>query len=141
MQIGDLGTFKKLACPPLVFCLFSGMEEMILEEVQQFTSFLRKLASSGQPLDMASHFNLPILNALWRITVGDRFEYSDARLLNLIKRMGEFLKRIGNPAALLALTFPWIFNVNMLQLTILFVKNVYEIFNIKIKILSRYSSG
>ena len=103
------------ACPSLVFCLFSGMEEMILEEVQQFTSFLRQLASSGQPLDMASHFNLPILNALWRITVGDRFEYSDARLLNLIKRMGEFLKRIGNPAALLALTFPWIFNVNMLQ--------------------------
>jgi hypothetical protein len=46
------------------------MEEMILEEVRQFTGFLRERA--GQPIDMSSQFNLPILNALWRVTVGDR---------------------------------------------------------------------
>jgi hypothetical protein len=87
------------------------MEEIIMEEVQQFTTFLRQLASTGQPLDMARNFNLPILNALWRIIVGDRFEYTDARLLDLIERMGDFLKRMGTPAALLAVTYPWIFKV------------------------------
>jgi hypothetical protein len=46
------------------------MEEMILEEVRQFTGFLRE--HTGQPIDMSSQFNLPILNALWRVTVGDR---------------------------------------------------------------------
>jgi hypothetical protein len=50
------------------------MEEMILEEVRQFTGFLRERA--GQPIDMSSQFNLPILNALWRVTVGDRHKCS-----------------------------------------------------------------
>ena len=94
----------------ILFC--AGMEEMILEEVQQFISFLKPLAVGGanhQPLDMSSQFNLPILNALWRVTVGDRLEYTDPQLLNIVQRMGEFLSKLGNPATVLALTQPWVF--------------------------------
>jgi hypothetical protein len=103
-----------------MFVFLLGMEEMILEEVQQFTSFLRQLITSEgqeQPLNLATHFNLPILNALWRIMVGERFEYSDPRLLDMIRRMGEFFERFGNPASLLALTQPWIFKVRRALLT------------------------
>ena len=85
------------------------MEEMIQEELRQFMSFLKPLAASRQPVNMCNQFNLPILNALWRITVGDRFEYTDPQLLDIIKRMGMFLQRIGNPASLLAITYPWVF--------------------------------
>jgi hypothetical protein len=35
---------------------------------------------TGQPLDVEDLLNLPILNTLCRITMGDRFEYSDSRL-------------------------------------------------------------
>ena len=80
---------------------------MILEEVGQFTLLLRQLA--GQPLNMATQFNLPILNALWRIMVGDRFEYTDPQLLDIIERLGLFAQRLGSAVTLLALTHPWIF--------------------------------
>ena len=96
----------------------SGMEEVIVDEVRQFTSLLSQL--TGQPINMASQFNLPILNALWRITVGDRFEYTDPQLLDLIRRMGLFLQKLASPATLIALTQPWIFKVGFL--TILFIK-------------------
>ena len=107
----------------LNFCSFfspfkSGMEEVIVDEVRQFTSLLSQL--TGQPINMASQFNLPILNALWRITVGDRFEYTDPQLLDLIRRMGLFFQKLASPATLIALTQPWIFKVGFL--TILFIK-------------------
>ena len=53
------------------------MEELILEEVAQFTTFLKGRQFMQGPVDMACQFNLPILNALWRITVGDKLEYTD----------------------------------------------------------------
>ena len=85
------------------------MEEMIQEELRQFMSFLKPLAASRQPVNMCNQFNLPILNALWRITVGDRFEYTDPQLLDIIERLGLFAQRLGSAVTLLALTHPWIF--------------------------------
>jgi hypothetical protein len=54
------------------------MEEMILDEVHQFVDHLRSLVD--QPLEVESQLNLPILNTLCRIALGDRFEYTDQRL-------------------------------------------------------------
>ena len=44
-----------------------GMEEMIQEEVEMFKSLINK--TTGEPFDFINQLNLPILNALWRITV------------------------------------------------------------------------
>jgi len=55
------------------------MEEMIGEEVGRFLDHLAPLA--GQPIDVEAQLNLPILNTLCRIAMGDRFEYTDPRLL------------------------------------------------------------
>jgi hypothetical protein len=90
------------------------MEEMILEEVRQFTTFLHQFSTSSdggssKPLDISSQFNLPILNALWRITVGERLEYTDPRLLDIVHRMGVFMQKLGNPVAMLVMTIPWLF--------------------------------
>jgi hypothetical protein len=101
--------------------MLPGMEEMILEEVRQFTAFLRQFATStdmggGQPLDMSSQFNLPILNALWRVTVGDRLEYTDPRLLDIVHRIGVFLQKLANPVGVLAVTVPWLFKAGLCHL-------------------------
>ena len=53
----------------------SGMEQMIMEEVELFTEEMMK--SDGQPADLADKFNLPILNPLWNVTVGQRFDPTD----------------------------------------------------------------
>ena len=41
--------------------------------------------SEEEPFDFISKFNLPILNALWNITAGHRFEYDDPKLLSMIQ--------------------------------------------------------
>jgi Cytochrome P450 len=100
------------------------MEEMILEEVQQFITFLRPMAADQQMVDLSRQFNLPILNALWRITVGDRFEYTDPCLLDIVKRMADAISRLGSPSAVLAITQPWLFKEDFyIQDSMLFTSN------------------
>ena len=87
----------------------SGMELMIMEEVELFTEEMRK--SDGQPVDLADKFNLPILNALWNVTVGQRFDYNDPKLTSLLEKMANWMKRVTNPAAVLFLAVPWLFKI------------------------------
>jgi len=84
----------------------AGMEEMIQEELVKFKAFLE--SHGNEPLNIAGKMNLPILNALWRVTVGENFEYDNPFLVDLLTRMGNWLKRQGRPEALLILIFPWI---------------------------------
>ena len=51
------------------------MEEMIQEEIVQFKHLLDGV--THEPIDFVNRLNLPILNALWNVTVGERLgEYS-----------------------------------------------------------------
>ena len=56
-----------------------------------------------------NQLNMPILNALWRLTVGERFDYDDPKLFGIVKRMTDWFQRIGKPESVLVLCFPWIF--------------------------------
>jgi len=84
----------------------TGMEGMIKEEVTMFIEEIKK--TEGDPFDFRSKFNLPILNALWRITAGQRFDYDDPKLLSFVERITLFFQRIGRPSSILILAFPWI---------------------------------
>ena len=48
---------------------------MIQEEVLLFKALINK--NQEEPFDFINQFNLPILNALWKVTVGERFEYDE----------------------------------------------------------------
>ena len=41
--------------------------------------------SEGEPFDFISKFNLPVVNALWNVTAGHRFEYNDPKLISMIQ--------------------------------------------------------
>jgi len=84
----------------------TGMEEMIQEEVNLFKDLINK--SEGNPFDFSFQFNLPILNALWKVTVGERFEYDDPKLTSIVTRLTEMFKRIGKPENVITISFPWI---------------------------------
>jgi len=83
-----------------------GMEEMIKEEVNLFKALIDK--SKSEPFDFINQFNLPILNALWRITVGERFDYDDPKLLSIIERLTELFQRVGRPENVITICFPLI---------------------------------
>ena len=80
------------------------MEEMIQEEVDMFKALINK--SKGEPFNFLNQLNLPILNALWRITVGDRFEYDNPKLISIVARLTESFRRQGSPTIAIILNFP-----------------------------------
>ena len=82
------------------------MEQLILEELELFIGLIKK--TQGESFDCINKFNLPILNALWRVTVGDRFDYEDETLISIIDRLSLTLRRNGEPKTILPLVFPWI---------------------------------
>ena len=82
------------------------MEELIQEEVDLFRGLIDK--NNGEPFDFINQFNVPILNALWRITAGERFDYDHPKLKSIVSRLTENFKRFGNPAAIIVYLYPWI---------------------------------
>ena len=83
-----------------------GMEELIQEEIIQFKAMLDGIRD--EPVDFAFKLNLPVLNALWRVTVGERFDYDNAKLQDIVRRLTDTFKIFGDPAQGLILAFPWI---------------------------------
>ena len=82
------------------------MEEMILEELSHFKQYIE--SKKGEPLDFYNKFNLPILNALWKVTAGERFDYDNPRLIDIVARVIETVRILGNPKQFLLYAFPWI---------------------------------
>ena len=77
-----------------------------MEEMELFSSLVKK--TKGEPFDCINKFNLPILNVLWRIIVGARFDYDDEALLSITQRITLMMRRIAERKNYLALLFPWI---------------------------------
>merc|ERR1712127_323347 len=82
------------------------MDDMINDEVGMFIEEIKK--TEGQPFDFRNKFNLPILNALWMVTSGTRFNYDDPELVSLVHRVTEWFQRSAAPSQLLILCHPWI---------------------------------
>jgi len=87
----------------------SSMEETIHDEIRHFIFYLKNYTNT--PVDIARKFNLPILNALWKIMVGESFEYTDPKLEKLLNDLGEFARRFGSPSTVLVLNYPWLFKI------------------------------
>ena len=87
-----------------------GMEEMIQEEVELFKALI--LQNGEESFDFINKLNLPILNALWRVTVGGRYDYENPKLLSIVNRLTEAFKRFAKPESVLVIAFPWICKIN-----------------------------
>jgi len=46
----------------------------------------------GIPIDLLTRLQLAVLNALWKITCGERYSHDDNRLLNILKKTGAYEK-------------------------------------------------
>ena len=85
----------------------SSREEIIDEEVELFMEEIQK--SKGKRFDFINTFNLPILNALWRVTVGQRFDYDDPRLISISHKLTNLRKQAADPSAILIILLPsWV---------------------------------
>ena len=86
----------------------AGVEEVIAEELVQFTSFLRTFA--GKPFEISSKFSLPLINILWRLASCEQFEYNDPKLIKLLATVTRLFQLSNSPEDKILLAFPWLAN-------------------------------
>ncbi|CAB4054095.1 CYP2J [Lepeophtheirus salmonis] len=68
----------------------SSMEDMLMEEATLFVNFLNEEnIQTGGNIRIANLFNIGILNVLWRIVAGTRFEYRDPELQKIVHKVGD----------------------------------------------------
>lgn len=63
------------------------MESLIMDEANEFISWLK--SQESVPVNLQHAFELSVLNALWVITTGKRFQKNDDQFLSLMKSIDE----------------------------------------------------
>ena len=85
---------------------------MITDEVKQFSIYLKNLGKEGKELvDVSGQFNLPIINALWRVCTGEVFEYTDPKLVELMANLTQVFQLVGHPTLMIILLLPSLFKL------------------------------
>ncbi|ODN06219.1 Methyl farnesoate epoxidase, partial [Orchesella cincta] len=74
---------------------------------EMFPVWTRKQA--GTPVNLLTRLQLAVLNALWKITCGERYNHDDNRLLNILKKTGADLADTQYTGPLLFL--PWLVHI------------------------------
>lgn len=86
----------------------SGMEEMILEELREFSVELRENLKEG-PINLANKFNVMVINILWTTVAGERYDYHDEKFKDIIKKLNTAFGALApNPRILLMILFPFL---------------------------------
>ena len=79
------------------------METLIHEEVNALNGWLKKCL--GQPLSIKNRFNISVINALWTLIAGKRFELEDPELLALVRKVNRVTETsLKDPLNV----FPWL---------------------------------
>ena len=83
----------------------AGMEEVIAEELVQFTAFLKTFA--GKPFEISPKLSLPLINILWRLASSEQFEYDDPQLVEMLQKVTLLFQVTNSPEDKILLAFPW----------------------------------
>ena len=79
------------------------MEDLFIEEVSKLCQLLSK--SEGQPIDLSGTLGVSIVNALWALIVGERFDLEDPKLLKVVHSMDQLIHG-SSPSSPLAAILP-----------------------------------
>ncbi len=84
-----------------------NMDELIEDEVEQLLSKIEE-SHLDKPLAVQYLFNISVLNALWRILSGERLDYDDPKLNEILRMLTSLLRQQGEPFAIISLFYPFI---------------------------------
>ena len=79
----------------------STMEDVLKEDLGNLFEMLDK--KLGKPFKMQQIFNVAVVNGLWKILTGKRFDLDDPKLKDLVKRMDELFKVFGTGGSVLSI--------------------------------------
>jgi len=61
------------------------MESIIMDEVQELMDWIAK--QGGKPVCLHGRINLAVLNALWTILAGQRYDHDDPQLTKILESL------------------------------------------------------
>ena len=75
----------------------AGMEQIITDEVFFLKKHLSEevAKSSDNTIKISNFFNIGVLNVLWRIAAGERYDYNDEKLKKLMKLVTDLIISSG----------------------------------------------
>lgn len=77
------------------------MEEHLIAEAESLVEVLRKLSLNG-PVPMHNAFDVAVINSLWLMFAGRRFEYDDQKLKEILKVTHDVFRLIDTSGGLLS---------------------------------------
>ena len=77
------------------------MAEIVQDEFTYLSKALEQ--TNGEPVDVKELFNVPVVNAIWRILTGERIESGDVRMERTIHVMDDLFSDFGSVLGFLAL--------------------------------------
>ena len=87
----------------------SSMEEIMHQEIRYFCDQLSK--DAGPCVNLTNRFNVLVINSLWRIIGGKRFDYEDSSFSNLVNYLNKGFSAIApTPRLALLFLFPFLRN-------------------------------
>ncbi|XP_055315409.1 methyl farnesoate epoxidase-like [Sitodiplosis mosellana] len=85
----------------------ANMIEQIESECIEMVKFFTKKSTNDQLIEMQHAFDIPVLNILWTLIAGYRFEHDDERLQKLLKMIHECFRVVDMTGGILNL-LPWV---------------------------------
>jgi hypothetical protein len=61
------------------------MEALIMDEVTELVEWIK--VQDGQPIQLQQRFRLAVVNALWHLLAGVRFEHDDLKLTSILDQL------------------------------------------------------
>jgi NTP pyrophosphatase (non-canonical NTP hydrolase) len=61
------------------------MEELIMEEVREVVDWLKK--EDGKKVELQRRFSLAVVNSIWRILSGERYDHDDEKLISILEQL------------------------------------------------------
>lgn len=117
------------------------MEEKIYEETREFIDILKTRCS--QPLFMHNIFDVSVINGLWAMMAGQRFEIDDERLVKLLKIIHDAFRVVDmsggllNQMPFLRFISPRASGYNKLREVL---TRMWEFLGVSLRFINRYSS-
>ncbi len=71
-----------------------SMAEIVQDEFTYLSKALEQ--TNGEPVDVKELFNVPVVNAIWRILTGERIESGDVRIERTIHDMDDLFCDFGS---------------------------------------------
>ena len=68
-----------------------SMENLILEEVHDLISWIKK--NEKKAISVNKKFNLSVVNALWMIMAGHRYDHDDTKHTTILNEANEYLRK------------------------------------------------